>query len=348
MEPDALNSSKIVPDLGVLIYSDREISETVELAQLSESLGYKYFWYTDVRFARECYIGLTSVALATKKILVATGVTDPYSRHPAITAAAIATLDEISNGRAVLGLGAGGAGFNELGLKAHLPIAAMREAIEIIRGLFRGETVTKNGKIISIDGGALSFKPYRSKVPIFIATHGLQMSYLAGRIADGMWIANTLNPSALQMYLDKIDQGLNKENRSEESLHLGLRVEACISSDTEQAINIMRRRVAGRIMGQYPHWDYLKYTGLTLPEEFLSLGGSRDEDVLDKATKLIPQEIVDSMALSGDSDRVASLLRQALHPKITQVTLRPHAVPGEKLATVIQSFKTEVIPKAQS
>ena len=107
----------MTPDLGVLLYSDYTTRELVELGELSEALGYRYFWYTDVRFARECYLGLAAVAARTKRIHLGTGVTDPYSRHPAITAAAIATLDEMSEGRAVLGLGTGGfsiaAGFGE-------------------------------------------------------------------------------------------------------------------------------------------------------------------------------------------------------------------------------------------
>ena len=221
--------------LGVLIYSDRGIAETVELAKLSESLGCNYFWYTDVRFARECYVVLGSIASATKNILLAPGVTDPYSRHPALTAVAIATLDEMSNGRAVLGLGVGAAGFKELGITPVLPIAAMREAIAVFRGLLTGNEVTVEGKVISLEGGALTFEPVRSEVPVFIATHGFQMSKLAGRIADGMWIANTLDPRAFQLYVDKVDEGLGQENRPRESIELGLRIEACISSDSEAA-----------------------------------------------------------------------------------------------------------------
>lgn len=331
--------------LGVLIYSDRGIAETVELAKLSESLGCNYFWYTDVRFARECYVVLGSIASATKNILLAPGVTDPYSRHPALTAAAIATLDEISNGRAVLGLGVGAAGFKELGITPVLPIAAMREAIAVFRGLLTGNEVTVEGKVISLEGGALTFEPVRSEVPVFIATHGFQMSKLAGRIADGMWIANTLDPQAFQLYVDKVDEGLGQENRPRESIELGLRIEACISSDSEAAKNVMRKRVAGRILGQYPHWDYLAKTGLTLPDEFVALGGKKTSDVIGEASRLIPMEIVDAMVLSGDADRVAEGLQRAIHPRMTQLTLRPHAVPGESLSNVVTTFVDDVMSR---
>ncbi len=331
--------------LGILVYSDQDISQTVELARLSETLGCKYFWYTDVRFARECYIVLSSVASATEKILIAPGVTDPYSRHPALTASAIATLDEVSDGRAVLGLGTGIAGFKELGISPKLPIAAMREAITIIRGLLHGEQVTLDGKVLSIDGGVFSFEPRRPWVPVYIATHGFQMSRLAGRIADGMWIANTLDPAVFQLYMDKVDEGLVQEGRTTESIEIGLRVEVCISSDRESAIKVMRKRVAGRILGQYPHWEYLEKTGLTLPKEFISLGGLKTRDAIDEASRLIPMEIVDTMVLSGDAERVAEGLKRAIHPRMTQLTLRPHAVPGDSLSNVISTFVNDVMPK---
>src|ERR1700744_2792109 len=126
---DERKTPVVTPALGLLLFSDYTTQELVDLAVLSEALGYRDFWYTDVRFARDCYLGLAAVAARTRTIRLGTGVTDPYSRHPALTASAIATLDEMSDGRAVLGLGTGGAGFRELGLERKLPVAALRETV---------------------------------------------------------------------------------------------------------------------------------------------------------------------------------------------------------------------------
>ncbi|MBS34813.1 MAG: hypothetical protein CMO26_02685 [Thiotrichales bacterium] len=81
------------------------------IAALAEQLAYQKIWYTDIRFSRDCYLGLSVIAGATKQILLGPGVTDPYTKHPAMTAATLATLDELSDGRAILGLGAGDTGF---------------------------------------------------------------------------------------------------------------------------------------------------------------------------------------------------------------------------------------------
>ena len=87
--------------LGDSIYT---LEELVGLARLCEDLGYRSFWYTDVRFGRECYVGLSAVASHTSRLRLGPGVSDPYTRHPAMTATAIATLDELSSGRAMLSI----------------------------------------------------------------------------------------------------------------------------------------------------------------------------------------------------------------------------------------------------
>ena len=163
------------PSLGVLLFADFSLAELAGLGRRCEELGYRSFWYTDIRFGRECYLGLSAVAAATGTIRLGPGVTDPYTRHPAITAASIATLDELSAGRAVLGLGAGGQGFGELGIERRLPVAALRETVETVRALLRGERVDVEGKVVSLNNGRLTFEPVRSEIPIYFATHGAQI-----------------------------------------------------------------------------------------------------------------------------------------------------------------------------
>ena len=129
------------PDLGVLLFADYSLDELGRLGRLCEDLGYRCLWYTDVRFGRECYLGLASIAARTERIRLGPGVTDPYTRHPAITAAAIATFDEMCGGRARLGLGVGGQGFRELGIDRPRPITTLRETVSMVRALLRGRTI---------------------------------------------------------------------------------------------------------------------------------------------------------------------------------------------------------------
>ncbi len=336
----------MTPALGLLLFSDYTTQELVDLAVLSEALGYRDFWYTDVRFARDCYLGLAAAAARTRTLRLGTGVTDPYSRHPALTASAIATLDEMSDGRAVLGLGTGGAGFRELGLERKLPVAALRETVELIRGLLHGETVEQQGKVISVTGGKLNFTPRRADVPIYFATHGAQVTRLAGQIADGVLIANTLVPAAFGHYVALLDQGMEKAGRDPAGFDIGLRVEACIAEDDAAAFAVMRRRVASRVLAQYPHWDYLAELGVTMSPEFTALAEARPPNSGEQAAALMPEEAVETMVLAGNAERVAHQLARALHPRITHITLRPHALKGQPVADVVRAFAEQVVPRA--
>ena len=98
---------------------------------------------------------------------------------------AIATLDEISGQRAVLGMGAGVSGFRELGISAARSGVALREAVELVRRLLTGETVTYAGSTVRFDGGRLDFTPPRADIPVYIASQRSVGCRAAGRVADG-------------------------------------------------------------------------------------------------------------------------------------------------------------------
>ena len=93
--------------IGLLMLGDAPAQVMVERARLAEAVGYDTVWVADERFYREVYSCLTHIAGHTSKVLLGPCVTDPFSRHPALTAMAIATLDEVSGGRGILGIGAG-------------------------------------------------------------------------------------------------------------------------------------------------------------------------------------------------------------------------------------------------
>src|SRR5262249_40071937 len=170
---------------GLLLLPAHTCDRLAALAQLAERTGYDFLWIADERFFREVYASLTLCALRTQRIKLGPCVTDPYSRHAALTAMAIATLDELSGQRAVLGIGAGVSGFRELGIARDKPGVARREAVEVIRQLLAGETVTYKGAVVRIDSAPLDWKPARADVPVYIASQQPVGCRAAGRVADG-------------------------------------------------------------------------------------------------------------------------------------------------------------------
>src|SRR5206468_12306225 len=112
----------------------------------------------------------------------------PYTRNPTSLAMAVATLDEISEGRALLGLGTSSPALiqEQMGLVVGKPVAVMREATEVVRALLAGEAVTYSGQRFMYRDATLEVRPVQAHIPIFYAAMGPLMLRLAGRSADGV------------------------------------------------------------------------------------------------------------------------------------------------------------------
>lgn len=331
--------------VGLLVNAEYGPSELIQLGRLAEDLGYSHFWYTDIRLFRECFIGLAALAPHTSRIALGPGVTDPYSRHPAVTAATMATLDELTRGRAVLGLGIGGTSFKELGITVARPLTALREAVDVIRRLWRGEDVTVQGKVVSLSSGRLQFAPVRDNIPIYFATHGAQVTRLAGEIADGVLIANTMVPAAVDFYVAQVREGAAKSERRVDVVDINIRPEVCIAENAGAAIEVIRRRVAQRLLWTYPHWEYLERLHVELPTEIEAIAkGSRS---VDEALPFVTNEALYGMGVAGDSEHVAAQIAAAIRPGVTSVTIRAYALPGGSITPIVRSFIEDVMPMVE-
>ena len=171
------------------------VSRVAELGALCERLGFDSYWIADQRWMRDVWVSLTATAMRTSRIQLGTRVTDPYVRHPALTAVAIASLDELSGGRAILGLGAGGSGFREMEIERKKPVVALREAIELIRRLLAGEQTEYTGELVRFRRGGLEFATRRD-IPVVIVARGPKILELGGRIADGVMVASMASPAS--------------------------------------------------------------------------------------------------------------------------------------------------------
>ena len=175
---------------SVNIMAERPIAEVVELAALAERCGYRRCWAYDEGLAtRDVYVTLAAIAARTSSILLGPGITNPYVRHPGATATAIATLDEMSGGRAFLGLGAGGGlTLGPLAVERTRPVAAVRETATALRKLFAGETVTTDpDSPVPFRGARLDYG--RAGIEIILAGRGPRMTALGAEIADGFTLS---------------------------------------------------------------------------------------------------------------------------------------------------------------
>ena len=171
--------------LACMIMPEGPVSQVVDAAVTAEALGCRRVWIPDEGLAaRECWVTLGAIAAATDRVELGTGITNAYTRHPGMTAAAVATLDEASGGRAALGIGAGGAlTLTALAIERRAPIAAMRELVTTSRALWAGETVDNDGVAGGFHAARLGYG--RPDIPVWLAGRGPRVMQLAGELADG-------------------------------------------------------------------------------------------------------------------------------------------------------------------
>ena len=217
--------------------------EVVALAQIAEDAGFDRLGISCVALWPDTYQLQALVAAATRRIRIGSMVTNPYTRHAAVHASALATLDEISDGRAFCGIGTG-AGLEAFGIAYPQPVRTLRETVTAIRGLLAGETVTFEGQTLKLDAARL-LRPPAHTVPIAIGTRSEQIMKLAGELADVALVgARHLTPPIVAQYRIWLAEGAARVGRDAAKIEVMPRVTLCISHDERLALESVKRYTA--------------------------------------------------------------------------------------------------------
>ena len=318
------------------------VPEVAHTAELCERAGLDSFWVADQRWMRDVYVTLTAVGARTQRLLLGTRVTDPYIRHPALTAVAMASLDELSGGRAVLGIGPGGSGFAEIGLRRERPVTALREGIQLIRQLWAGDPSEFRGELVRWNGGRLEFD-CRPDIPIVLATRGPKLLELAGELADGAIIAVGTAPEAIAWARERIRTGEARAGRPEGSTELLHMTYVSLDRDRRRARQAVKQGILGAVVGSHPRYDFLSASGLEIPLALFAYleSGQRDRE---RILELIPDTMVDKLAVAGTADDCAEQLGRLIASGIQHLLLAPVPVDNEGVAPVLERLLTEVLP----
>ena len=163
-----------------------------------DRLGYDALWLTDSSLhSRNCWAYLTLAARASARLALGTAVTNPVTRHPGVTAAAAATIAEISGGRFTLGIGAGDRPLLAVG---HKParLSDLEASISAVRALWAGSHVTMSAGGFAFDDAHYRFAPVEPGIPVWVSATGPKTLELAGRVADGVILLAGLHPDGIK------------------------------------------------------------------------------------------------------------------------------------------------------
>ena len=208
--------------------------ELLGYARLADRLGYDTIFVPE-SWSRDAFTTLGAIAAVTDRVRLGPGIVNVFSRSPALIAQSIAALDELSGGRAVLGLGTSGPAVieNWHGLAFERALRRTRETVEIVRLALKGSRVDYDGEIFNLKGFRLGFRPVRDNVPIFIASIGPRNNRLAGEIADG-WLPIWL---PLQGFGDALKEVGSVSEAAPNIM-------AAVGKDREQLYDLVRPHVA--------------------------------------------------------------------------------------------------------
>ena len=335
--------------LQLLLLGDARIAQLVERARLAEANGYSAVWVADERFYREVYSCLGQLATHTTRVLLGPCVTDPFARHPALTAMAIATLDEISGGRAILGIGAGISGFDELGIERKKPARAIRESIDLIRALLRSETVDYRGEVVVFDHGRLNFRPGRADIPVYVASNGPLGQRVAAELADGVIMEACASPAEIRAFRSAVEGWARQAGRDPRSIRVVARLNTCIAADSRAARDAVRPTVArylgaGRLRSRTAATE-----GLTLPAEaFAAVAGAPYAAGVAPYLPLLPlvtDRHIDAFTLAGTIDEVTEHTIALRRAGADALIARPFAAAGGTIEETIAALGAEVWPR---
>jgi 5,10-methylenetetrahydromethanopterin reductase len=334
--------------LGVGLHwtEDFSFDEIIALIHEIEESGYDQIWVSNEKFFWDMSTIAAVVAQQTRRVKIGTFVADPYSVHPALTAVSAGTLDKISGGRAILGMGAGGTGFPVMGIQRVKPAKAIKEAIHVIRSLWSGKTVDFQGEVIQCNHGRLNVKPRRN-IPIIVATRGNLVLRAGGEVADGVMIATYAEPIGIQFAMSEVAKGAKKSNRRLSDLTLISRVDACIAEDRRAAIDGVKPMVGVFLWTSYPDRTFVHRLGLEVPRQVEEVIAKRDYNLMAPNAHLIPDEFVEKFCWAGTAEEVAQKVAEVVKLGINHITFLPHPPVGGTVHETIRSFANVVKPRVR-
>lgn len=189
-------------ELGLQIIPTMPVQEVIDTIRTAEELGYNTCVMADEGFMPDVYVTLGIAAQHTRHIKLGP-VTNGYTRHPAVSASAAATLNEVSGGRALVNLVAGGSMvLRPMAIPRDAPLTVMRETIDILRRLWSGDKVSYNGQRYRLDSAQINLGAHA--IPIWLAVRGPKLLELAGQQAEGVVL---MAKSDLGPALELVEQG---------------------------------------------------------------------------------------------------------------------------------------------
>jgi probable F420-dependent oxidoreductase len=297
---------------GITALPDPPYTELISVMQEAERQGFGYGWTYDSHILwQESYATLPLVGAATEKLKLGHCVTNPGIRDPTITASWYATMQDLTNGRMVMGIGRGDSSRRVVGLKP-VKVAEFEAALRMIKDLMNGRPVEWNGKDLKLEW----VRGELPGIPMYVAGYGPRALGVAGRVGDGV-IIQLADPQIIQWIMDTARKAAEEDGRDPDAIECIVCAPSHISDDIADAREQVRwfpAMVSNHVMDLIERYgedsdeipaaltDYVKARKFYDYKEHSRVGAKHGEFVTD--------EICDRFCVLGTADQAAEKLRQ--------------------------------------
>lgn len=323
---------------------------TAEFAVAAERLGVDSVWVPEV-WGYDALTGLAYLAAKTSTLRLGTFVVQLGSRSPALLATSALSLQELSGGRFLLGIGTSGPRVMEgwHGVRFRKPVQTTRETIEIIRTVSRGERLEHPGEIYPLplpdsDGAALKPLVRPRDVPVYVAAMGPQNLRLTGELADG-WLGNAFIPEASEVFLGPLRDGAQRAGRALSDLDLVAPVAVEFHADDASAQTAARRHAdgyaftigaMGAAVGGKPNRNFYNdaFTRLGYGQQVATVAELWQSGRRDEARAAVPLDLGRLTNLVGTQDSIAERVDSYRAVGITTLLAKIEGPYPEQLATL--------------
>jgi alkanesulfonate monooxygenase SsuD/methylene tetrahydromethanopterin reductase-like flavin-dependent oxidoreductase (luciferase family) len=312
-------------------------------AQLADELGYDSFWVPEA-WGYEISTLLTEMALATKRIKLGTGILNVYSRSPGLIAMTAATIDEISEGRFILGLGPSGKnvieGFH--GRKFDKPLTQVRDVIRVVRTLLAGGKLSDaHAELVEYRPFTLEMKPARASIPIYVAALRPKAIESIGELADG-WIPTFWPYERLAEGRALIEAGAKKAGRDPSAIATAPFTTVLPLGGDAGAM--MARRIISFYIGGMGEYYTELLTGFGFGDDCKRIAALyQDKATRAQAAAAVPDKMIEALTISGDPAHcIAELARRRSFGIDLPILNLPTDMPWE----MVEMFIRGMAPRA--
>jgi 5,10-methylenetetrahydromethanopterin reductase len=331
------------------------VREVADLVLAAERKGIHSAWFAEDSFLRDALTPMSVCAALTKTIRLAAGVINPYSRNPVTIAGSLATIDELCCGRAILGLGTGVRFLVEkTGVRWEKPLQLIRETVQLIRELMKGEETNFQGNFHRVSGVTLGnvgevtsesiawpgrFRPHRSRVPIYIAAIGPKMLQLAGEIGDGVLLTAGCSPNYVrELAVQNVRIGAERAQRRLGEVDIAAYILTCMDGTPSEEKSV-RASIAVEMSEAGP--SYLTGSGV---DEALAarIGLELQKNNLSAAIQMVDREVICKFAAFGDKSECVESIIEYTRAGVKMPVILPVAKTRKKALRTINVLASEL------